>query len=435
MQIWYVQDGEPIPGIDEAQRAWRGSQLCAALTARGHRVTWWTATFDHVGKRFRRDRSSTVLLQPGLTVRLLHGPGYVSSTGPRRLLHQRAIARSFAAEARSAPPPDLLIAGMPTLELAEQTVLQARRLDRPVLIDVRDAWPDQYLTLAPPALQPLLRIALHGEFARLQRLLTGADGISAVSQTYLDWALARSGRPARESDGVFPLGSAPAPLSERRLAQLRTELRQRYRLTEQQPVAVFAGGCNSSIDVSGLFAALPQIAAEFPDLRIVIAGDGDRLALWQQQARRLPQVIFTGRLDRDRLAALLSLSTLGLAPYRSGTLISLPNKPFEYFAAGLPVINSLPGELPALLTEHDVGRSCAADDAAGWTAALRELLADDGLRAAMAERARRLAIRRFHADHIAAQLAEHLERLAAGYRGSPRRAAARSLDAPRGAAD
>ena len=159
MQIWYLQDGEPIPGIDGETRPWRGTLLADALVERGHRVTWWTATFDHVGKRFRRNFSSTVLLRPGLRVRMLHGPGYRSSTGLRRLRHQRAIARAFADEAATTPPPDLLIAGMPTLELAEQAVRFGRLRGLPVLIDVRDAWPDQYLTLAPSGLRPLLRLA------------------------------------------------------------------------------------------------------------------------------------------------------------------------------------------------------------------------------------------------------------------------------------
>src|SRR5690606_24689832 len=79
----------------------------------------------------------------------------------------------------------------------------------PVVIDVRDPWPDVFLTAVPPACQPALRLALGGYFRQAQRICHSASGLTGVSQTYLDWALSLARRKQKGRDGVFPIGFDP----------------------------------------------------------------------------------------------------------------------------------------------------------------------------------------------------------------------------------
>lgn len=122
MRTWIVEVGEPLP-IDEDDRPLRCGMLCERLVAAGHQVLWWASTFDHAHKRRRFDQSTTVTVTPGLTLRLLHGPGYRRNLSLRRLLNNRRVAAQFAREAagRQAPP-DLIFCSMPTPELAEKSI-------------------------------------------------------------------------------------------------------------------------------------------------------------------------------------------------------------------------------------------------------------------------------------------------------------------------
>src|SRR5439155_20885162 len=107
MLVWIIQDGEPLPGIDTGNRDWRCGILAKTLVARVHQVLWWASTFDHVKKRHRFDQPFTAEVMPGLKIRVLHGPGYRENRSPRRLLHHRALAQSFAREAEDATRPDV----------------------------------------------------------------------------------------------------------------------------------------------------------------------------------------------------------------------------------------------------------------------------------------------------------------------------------------
>jgi len=206
LRIWIIQDGEPLPGIDPGTRDWRCSILSKELLARGHQVLWWASTFDHAQKKFRRNKPCTIETETGMKFRLLHGPGYNSNKNPRRFLHQRAIGRAFAHEAVNFPVPDIIFCGLPLPELAEQAIIYGHKYDVPAIIDVRDQWPDIYLTMVPSSLQRFARLLLSTEFRRMERVFQSASAIVSISETYLNWALKYAGRARCSMDRVFALG-------------------------------------------------------------------------------------------------------------------------------------------------------------------------------------------------------------------------------------
>jgi glycosyltransferase involved in cell wall biosynthesis len=117
-----------------------------------------------------------------------------------------------------------------------------------------------------------------------------------------------------------------------------------------------------------------KIAHMFPDMRLLLAGDGP---LWSQIEARVQhlglerQVIFAGyRADPDRLIALADLCLL--ASRREG----LPRVVMQYVAGGKPcVVSELPG-LDEVLCDGINGRITPADDMEAMADAIVELLED-----------------------------------------------------------
>jgi glycosyltransferase involved in cell wall biosynthesis len=132
-------------------------------------------------------------------------------------------------------------------------------------------------------------------------------------------------------------------------------------------------------------------------------------------AHDLPSVIFPGWVDAPRIAALMEMSCVGLAPYAKNTRMSLPNKPFEYFSGSLPVVSSIQGELKALLEEHECGLTYEADSVDALSGILRKLYKDRALCSQMGARGRGLVDRQFSSAHIGRELSEHLSRVVANY--------------------
>jgi glycosyltransferase involved in cell wall biosynthesis len=347
-----------------------------------------------------------------LKIRLLHGPGYRSNKSLKRFLHQRAIARAFAQETVGFPAPDIIVCGMPLPELAEQAIIYGRKYHVPVVIDVRDQWPDIYLTMFPRSLRGLARLVLVAEFRRIERVFQSASAILSVSDTYLNWALKYAGRPRRSADGVFALGyqGSDGILNETDTVAFRA----RYGIRPERMVVTFVGIFGFSYDLETVVHAAKVLqhhrAAE---VQIVLVGDGDAGPRLREMARGIPDLICTGWFDQKCIQILLSLSSVGLAAYTEKATQTLPNKPFEYLASGLPLLSSLRGELEDLIRNEQIGLQYQAGDVQSLVEKIVWLAEHQEERIAMGQRARKLFEERFRADVIYPKLVTHLEQVAA----------------------
>ena len=415
MRTWIVEAGEPLP-IDAGDRPLRCGILCERLVAAGHQVLWWASTFDHTHKRHRFDQPTTVTVTPGLTLRLLHGPGYSHNVSLKRLLHNRRVAAEFARDnLRCQPRPNLIFCCMPTPELAEKSVEFGRAHHIPVVIDVRDIWPDSYLSFAPQPLRTAGRLALAPEFRRMRRICSDATALTAVSETFLRWALKRAGRARTSLDGVFPLGyPTPPKWTESEEAAAIKRLCAGHPIRRDAFVVAFVGVFGASYDLKTVVEAARLMAQRESKSQFVLAGDGGQGARLRERARGLPNVVFTGWLGQESVRALLALSSLGLACYAAPAPQSLPNKPYEYMAAGLPIVSSLRGELGELIEAEKIGLHYVAGDAHSLVSAINTLRVNPKLRQAMGARARRLFDELYSVPVVYGALREHLESLARG---------------------
>lgn len=417
MKIWLIQDGEPIPGVDGDTREWRSAMLANALVSVGHEVLWWASTFDHANKRFRTNNSCTINLQAGFKLRLLHGPGYSRNKSPLRFYHHHILANQFYRDATNLHKPDLIFCSLPTLEFVHKSVNYSRRNSVPIIVDVRDLWPDLYLTMFPSILRRFARIILGYEFSRTKRSLKFANGITAVSESYLSWAIKMAGRFRGVGDAVYPLGYKVPSIADKGLESRKSDLIKDFGIQIGKCIICFAGSFGASYDLSTVLEAVKLLlrAGKVKEIQIVLAGGGDEDARLRKIADGIPNIIFTGWIDQTSLAALLQLSSVGLAAYKVGALQSLPNKPFEYMAAGLPLLSSLRGELEDLIKREQIGVQYQAGDADSLVKQIVWLAEHPEERQAIGRRARQLFEERYNADVIYPKFVDHIENVVRGF--------------------
>jgi glycosyltransferase involved in cell wall biosynthesis len=182
------------------------------------------------------------------------------------------------------------------------------------------------------------------------------------------------------------------------------------------PLAVYFGALTRNRGLPAALRALTQL----PELRLRLVGPeawGYRATLGElaEELGVAERVELLDPVPPDHAATVLADADVGLALIEPACLsyrMTLPNKLYEYVAAGLPILAS---EIPVLageVREHGLGRVADPAEPAAVAAALRELLAPD------TQRICREAVAR-HAREAVWE--RERERLAEVYAAPPRR--------------
>ena len=403
MIVWILKDAEPLP-LAPGQRALRAGLLAQELGRRGHSVVWWTSTFSHHHKKFIFERDTRLELMPNVTLLALDVGRYPRNVSLARVLHHRRLGRRFRELAPSEPPPDIIISALPIIDFPFEAAHYASGHGVPLVVDVRDPWPDVFADKSPAPLRPLVRWLTLTERRRATHSLKSATALTAVSKGFLRWALRLAGRSQAPHDRVFYLGhsgfegqgqesSLPAKLA----AQLKGKL-----------VFTFVGTFGHSYEVELIARAAEHFHTRRLEVAFVLVGDGHQRETLCQRYAHLPNLVLTGWLDTREIAAILAQSQVGLVPCRS-LPDTVPNKPFEYLAAGLPLLSSLQGEMAEIIETYGLGLSYRVGDLGGFIQAVDRICGDRPALARWSANATKAFAEKFSASHIYPDFASHIE--------------------------
>lgn len=410
VNVWLLHVGEDLP-IDGSQRRFRYGRLADAFIERGDHVLRWAPTFHHATKQHRATHNERLRPTDTYEVQLVHAQGYRSNVSLARWRSYRRLASEIRKLMRHEAKPDLIVAGVPTIAWCAAAIEYGNHAGVPVAIDVRDLWPDVYLTALPRSLRGVGRFALAPMERQARHVCRQATAIVGVSQSYVDWGVRHADRSARPADAAFPLGHDVASLSDDERSH-----EQRWLLGQgvdpRKSLCIYSGLFETSYDLPTIVKAASRLQdSGRGDVQFVLCGDGSQMPALQRAADKLNNVVLLGWVRSTTITALMEWSKIGLAAYAEGALQSLPNKPFEYLAGGLAIVSSLPGELHTLLREHRCGRPYAPGNAGSLAAAITGLLNNPAELAAMQQRGRSLFDSTYTAPKIYNRFASHLSRL------------------------
>src|SRR5205085_1180319 len=147
---------------------------------------------------------------------------------------------------------------------------------------------------------------------------------------------------------------------------------------EKSNLVLFLGRVDAAKGIYDLLEAIAAVRATVPDVRLVCAGDGDRVgvARYAAQLGMADAVKFTGWVGPSGKRALLEhAAVFALASYDEALPISL----LEAMSAGIPVVASKVGGIPEVLVDGASGLLVAPGDKANLQRAIARLLGDRAL--------------------------------------------------------
>jgi len=362
----------------------RAEKICVALTAAGHRV--------HLVAR-NRTRRPVREARPEATVHRLRpwswAPAWLDGASMfPAFFNPRWIGR-LAEVARETHADVILCRDLP---LAIPSIRVARRLRIPVVLDMAENYPAMLRSRRATGRTRLSDVLIRN--ATLARrveewVLPRLDGLFVVVEESQD-RLVAMGAPA---DRIAVVGNTP-PVSRLDDPTARPD--------EQLPLRlVYLGLLELQRGLATVLDALALLVRDGFPVRLDVYGGGCDEHILREHAARLglaaPAVTFHGWVPNEVALARLPLAHVGLIPHWKDESwdTTIPNKLFDYMAAGLPVISSSAAPAARIVRTTGAGLVHRDRDAADLAAAVRAL-ADPDVRSAAAAAGRRAIRETYH---------------------------------------
>ncbi len=355
LRAWLISEGEPLP-VDGNQRLMRAGMLADYLSAQGMEVVWWSSSFIHGKKQYYCKETKRIRQNENYTLYLLHSKiSYRKNVSLKRILYHKMLAVQFRKESRKSERPDIIICAYPTVQFAEEAVRYGKEKGVPVVLDVRDLWPDIFTRAFPDSLKQLAEVGISWLQRKAKRVFADADYICGTVPYFVQWGLDKAGRKKKELDQTIHIGYDE---STEIVEKKDYEKWKEYGISQETWNISFISTLSStSLDLTACIEAVKMLSGKYPQLRLVICGSGDGLETYRQAAGGNPAIVFAGWCDNRQIKSLLNISNLGLYCLRNWKDFrdTLSNKMIAYMAAGLPVLSSLEGYSYQYITKYKIG--------------------------------------------------------------------------------
>lgn len=408
MRIWLVNDAENLPGDDDNPRLQRMGLLAHLIAENGNQVIWWQSTFNHYQKKMRYSNDKVVRINPNLKMILIHSIGYQNNVSAKRICHETIEAMKFYKLANKMKnKPDVIVVAMPTIIETHYAVKFAKENNIPVVVDVRDLNPDVFTAPFEGVVKKLVGVGIVPLKKMLSASLKRADGIVGTTQPYLDWALAYAKRKQNKNDAVFYVSYKDNGFTPKTY----TKKWRDYEFTGKT-VCCFFGQFGNLVDFETVISCAKKLKEHNVDKYVfLLCGTGELLEDYKEKTKELDNVIFPGWVNKEDIAAIGSISDIGLMAYKPNDNFEkqMPNKFSEYLSLGLAIALQPTGVMKKLISDEKCGFSYSNADS--LTQMLLEFLDSPEQLKEMGMRSRKLFEKSFSSDVEYYRYLKYVERI------------------------
>lgn len=352
MKIWIINPYGNIPG--EGWKLHRSYMIAEALSVRGYDVSYWISNVDHRSKRIRSERYCEKRFGENLTIKIVPTNSYTEHISLKRIKSEATFIRNLRKKSlEEKDSPDFIIVGEPALFISLTVTKLVRKFKAKLLIDFIDIWPELFVIALPEFLISFNKIIFAPLYWKRAWFVKKADAIVSVSEAYMKIAKRYNNSvPSRVIYWGVDLNEFSKPASDFKLSGLNLPPKK-----DNELWIIYAGTLGDNYDVRTIMNFARIIDKSELKIKLIIAGDGNlkEFILNSVSCLSSSKTYFIGRVASEDLNELYNFCDVSLSTYVPGSTVSMPIKAFDYFAAGLPLINSLGMDLKYFVEEKLTG--------------------------------------------------------------------------------
>ena len=338
MNIWFVCVGEPVPVDGNIENLHRCGQLAYKFAKNGHNVKWITSNFNHFTKSVI-DIDSNYKVSNKFEITFLKTMPYKKNISLERFISHYLISKEFVKKIDNFKNnPDIIYVSFPTIELSYQAVKFGNKNNIPVIVDIRDLWPDIFLSAVPSFLHPFAKIFLFPWYYQKKYTFKNASSIIAISNYFLNFGTKYLST-NNDLNKVFLKSFKPNNIVKK---------------TKNNKLKVIYLGAISKnkLNFDIVIDAFNKIGNNF---ELIVCGDGDDLAFFKSKSSK--NIIYKGFVNKEEFTNYVAEADIGIVPLnnRFDFTTQLVNKSIEYLSYGIPILSSLKGELKDFVIKNKIG--------------------------------------------------------------------------------
>ena len=368
-------------------------------------ITWFSSSFDHFKKIQYCDEDKLIDIQDNYHLQLIYSKGYKKNISVARIINHKKIAIKLRKIMRRLDKPDIIFASYPTIEFALEAVKYGKKNNVPVVIDIRDLWPDTFNHNLHGIVRFMSKPFIYLLNRQAKYILSNCYKITAVSDLVLDWGLKKGNKIKSILDKSFYIGYNN---KGNRLSNVDTSI-----IDNNGFNICFFATINSQFN----YEAIKLIAksVENDNVTIIVCGDGPMINILKDKCKNTSNVKILGWQNGDVLESIIRKCKLSLAPYNDtfDFQMGISNKFCEYLSYGLPIILTSSGFMKQIIEKNQVG--FASDDPQKIRDFIIKIKENKKMYDKYSGNARKLFLKKFDANIIYPDMVKYLEEVKEDY--------------------
>lgn len=365
-------------------------EMCKRWVEDGHQVTVITSPYDKSDVEAFKGLTKKVNVE-GIDVIVLNVPQSNKHSTLKRILRfvqYITLATYYALKLKY----DVAIASSGPITVGYLGIVAKVLRRKKFVFEVRDLWPDGSVQLGVLKNKLLIKMAFWFEhlcYKKADLIVVCSAGMKKDIEDRFHF----------NNIIVIPNACDTIFFSLARQKPIATDL-------QNKKLVVYAGSLGVMDHCMQIMEAAALLdTSKYPDVAFLIIGDGVERKMMQEykEKHQLHHVHFYGLIPKTEVAPLLCNATCSIVCFKNVPVLNTvsPNKMFDAFAAGVPIIQTTQGWIKEMLAESGAGITVYPDNPAQMLGAILNYIDDEALRERDASNAYQLATTVFSRDKCA----------------------------------